>query len=60
MQKLRREIEFLERGLPMVRMRLNRIQDLLLTPTTSMVGIRPKQLIELKYHDYLENDLYRE
>ena len=61
MQKLRREIEFLERGMQRVRMRFNRItQDLLLTPTTSMVGVRPKQLTEPEYHDYLENDQYRE
>ena len=43
MQRLRREIEFLERGMQRVRARLDRIQqDLLLTPSTSMVGVRPK------------------
>ena len=57
MQKLRREIEFLERGMQRIRMGLNTIQqDPLLIPTTSMVGIRPNQLIEPEYHDYLEND----
>ena len=61
MQELRREIEFLERGMQSVRTRLNRIQQgLLLTSSTSMVGIRPKQLIEPEYHDYLENDQDRE
>ena len=61
MQKLRREIEFLERGMQRVRMRLNRIQKHpLLTPTTSLRGIKPKQLIGPEYHDYPENDCYRE
>ena len=45
MQKLRRQIEFLERGMQRVRMRLNRIQqDPLLTPVSSLTGIKPKQL----------------
>ena len=44
-----------------VRMKLNRIQqDHLLTSTTSMAGIILKQLIEPEYHDYLDNDHYRE
>ena len=42
-------------------MRLNRIQqEPLLTPITSMTGIRPKQLIEPEYHDYPENDHFGE
>ena len=61
MKKLRREIEFLGRGMQRVRMRLNRIhQDPLLNPTTSMISIQPKQLIDLEYHSYPENDHYRE
>ena len=61
MPKLRREIKFLERGMQSVRMRLNRIQqDLLLTPATSMIGIRPKQLIEPEYYNYPANDHYGE
>ena len=46
MQILRREIKFLGRGMQRVRIRLNRIQeDPLLTLTTSLTGIKPKQLI---------------
>ena len=37
-----------------VRMRLSRIQDQLLTPTTSLTGINPKQLIGPEYHEYSE------
>ena len=44
-----------------VRARLDRIkQDSLLIPTTSKVGIIPKQLIEAEYHVYLENYQDRE
>ena len=58
---MRREIEFLERGMQRVRMRLNRIQeDLLLTPTTSLTGIQPQQLIGPEYHGCPEYDHYRE
>ena len=40
-------------------MRLYRIQQgPLLTPTTAMASIRPKQLIEPEYHNYPENDHY--
>ena len=61
MQKLRRKIEFLETGKQRVRMRLNRIhQDPLLTPTTSLSGIKPKMLIGPEYHDYPEYDHYGE
>ena len=43
-----------------VRTRLNIIQqDQLITPSTSIVGVRPKQLIESVYHDYPKNDLDR-
>ena len=42
-----------------IRMRLSRIhQDPLLTPTTSLTGIKPKQLIWPEYHDYSEHDQY--
>ena len=55
--KLRREIAVLERDMQRMRARLERIQqDPLLTPSTSMVSIGPKQLIEPEYHDYPEND----
>ena len=38
-------------------MRLNQIQqDPLLTPTTSLTGIKPKQLIGPEYQDYPEYD----
>ena len=58
---MRREIEFLERCMQRERTRLKRIQqDLLLIPETSMIGIRPKQLIEPEYPHYPENDHYRE
>ena len=41
-----REIEFSERGIHRVRTKVNRIQqDLLLTPTVSLTGIKPKQLL---------------
>ena len=60
MKKLRRQIEFLERGLQRVRIGLNKTQDPLLTPTTSLTGIKPKQLITSKYWDYSENDHYLE
>ena len=43
-----------------VRMRLDRIQqDPLLTPTTSLTGIKPKQLIRSDYQDYSVYDHYR-
>ena len=45
MQKLRLEIEFLERGMQRVRIRLDIIQQDLLT-SASLVGIRPKHLTE--------------
>ena len=42
-------------------MRLDRIQqDPLLTPTMSLTGIKPKQLIRSEYQDYSENDHYRQ
>ena len=41
-------------------MRLNGIQqDPLLTPTISLTGIKPKQLIGPDYKDYPEYDHYR-
>ena len=53
--KLRKEIEFSERGMQRVRMRFDRIpKDPLLTLTTSLASIKLKQLIGLEYHDYLE------
>ena len=52
--------ELLERGMQRVKIRLNRIQqDPLLTPTTSVTGFKPKQLIGPEYHDYHEYDHYR-
>ena len=61
MQKLRREIEFLERDIQRVKTRCSKIQqDPLLTPTTSLTGIKPKQLIWSEYHDYPEYDRYTE
>ena len=41
-------------------MTLSRIQDPLLTPTTSLTGIYPKQLIGPEYHNYSEHDQCRE
>ena len=35
-------------------------QDPLLTSTTSVLHIRPKQLMEPEYHEYLKHDQYRE
>ena len=58
MQKLRREIEFLERGMQRVKTRLSKIQDPLLTPTTLLTGIKSKQLIGTEYHDYPEYNQY--
>ena len=46
----------IERGMQKVRTRLDRIQDQLITPSTSMVGVEPKQLIEPEYHDYLNSN----
>ena len=61
MQKLRQEIEFLERGMQRVKTRLSKIQqDLLLTPTMSLTGIRPKQLTRSDYDNYPEDDHYPE
>ena len=57
---MKREKEFLGRGMQRVRMRLNRIQDPLLTATTSLIGTKPKQLIGPEYHTYLEYDHYTE
>ena len=40
-------------------MRLGRVQqDPLLTPMTSLTGIKPKQLIRPEYYDYSEHDQY--
>ena len=59
MKELKRETEFLERVMQRVRMRLNRMQqDPLLTLTTLMTNIQPKQLTEPEYHNYPENDHY--
>ena len=53
MKKLRRELQFVEWGMQRVRTKLNKIQqDPLLTPTTSLTGIKPKQLIEPEYPEY--------
>ena len=61
MQKLKREIEVLERGMQRVKMRLGKIQpDPLLTPATSLTGIKWKQLIGPECHDYSEYDQYTE
>ena len=60
MNKLRREIEFIERGMQKVKTRLSKIKDPLLTPTTSLAGIKPKQLIGPENHDYPEYDQYTE
>ena len=61
MQKLRWKTELLERGMQRVKTRLSKIQqDPLLAPTTSLTGIRPKQLIRLEYHNYPEDDQYQE
>ena len=51
MKKLRRETEFLERGKQRVRSKLSKIQDPLLTPTTSLAVIKPKQLIRSEYQN---------
>ena len=49
MSKLRREIEFLERGMQRLRTKLNRLQhDPKQTPSMSITGIRPKYLLILK------------
>ena len=37
-----------------------RIQDPLLTSTTSLSSINPKQLIGPEYHDYSDHEQYRE
>ena len=61
MQKLRREIEFLERGMNKVKTRLSKIQhDPLLTPMTFLKVIKPKQLIGPEYHNFPEYDQYTE
>ena len=61
MQKLRREMGFLEKGMQRVRMRLDTIQeDPLLTHTTSLTGIKPKQLIGPEYNGYPKYDHYWE
>ena len=50
MGKLRRKVEFLERGMQRVRTRLQKLQqDPTLTPSMSTVGLRPKQFID--HHD---------
>ena len=59
MQKLRQEIEFLERGMQRVKTRLSKIQqDPLLSPTTLLIGMKDKQLIRLEYHNYPGDDQY--
>ena len=51
MGKLKRELEFLKRGMQRVKTELQKLQqDLTLTPSTSMVEIRPKQFVD--QHDY--------
>ena len=51
MGKLRREVEFLERKMQRVRTKLQKLQqDPTLRPSTSMVGLRPKQFVD--QHDY--------
>ena len=49
--KLRKEIEFLERGMQRVRTKLKRLQqDPTITSSMSIISLRPKQLGE--QHDY--------
>ena len=51
MSKLRREVDFLEKGMQRVRMKLKKLQqDPTLTPSRSTVGVRPKQFVD--QHDY--------
>ena len=50
---MRKEIEFLERGIQRVRTKLKTLkQDPTLTPSMHMIGLRPKQLGEQQdYHE---------
>ena len=51
MGKLRREVEFIEKGMHRVRTKLQKLQpDPPLTPSMSVVGLRPKQFVD--QHDY--------
>ena len=55
MSKLRREIEFLKRGMCRVRNKLDRLQqDIVQTPAMSIIDIRSKQLIDQQ--DNHDND----
>ena len=50
MGKLKRELEFLERGMQRVKTKLQKLQDTTLKASPSTVGIRPKQFVD--QHDY--------
>ena len=51
MDKLKREVEFSERGMQIVWTKLHKVQqDPTLTPSMSMVGLKPKQFVD--HHDY--------
>ena len=59
MSKLRREVEFLERGMQRVRTKLKRLQqDATLTPSMSTVGLRPKQFVDQNaYHNMEQGNI---
>ena len=47
MGKFRREVDFLERGMQRVRIKLQKLQqDPTQTPSMSMVGLKPKQIVD--------------
>ena len=55
MGKLKRELEFLERKMQRVKTKLQKLQhDPTLTPSISVVGLRPKQFVD--QHDYQYNE----
>ena len=52
MGKLKRELEFLERGMQRVKTKLQKLlQDPMLTPSSSTVGLIPKQFVNQHYYD---------
>ena len=55
MGKLKRELEFLERGMQRVQTKLQKLQqDPTLTPSMSTVGLRPKQFVDQHHYNIMK------
>ena len=50
MGKLKRELEFLDRGMQRVKTKWQKVQDPTLTPSMNMVGTKPEQFVD--HHNY--------